>query len=471
VVDEDPYYNSFLSSWDTSNSKWTSTFSALLTIDINLTTSDSGKLIQFQVKRDGIDTYDLWDRGSKISLHILGYPIDLGSEIEIWAKVDGTTPGSVNLVSGDIKVTVSISRTIFAQSLLPDQSSQEFIKDIFRLFNVVCTFDSFSKTIHTKFFDNIIKEDEQDLSEFYDSTESETGFTIVSGYSKSNILSYTQGDETLVTRYNNENDIDYGNGSIEVNNNFIDDSNELFNVNYVAPYSQYYPFFGLQLIKLNFSEYKSDELLFPFASVTNVGGLGALDGLSTFTNNFYKGTATGNLQRAIMNDIRSSDQILAMYIPNFNLSEPIRFRESLFADFDSGALFRITDSSVPGYNGDWERSDFISTDRNTVGLAVFAKYRDGSELDTLKQGLSFGPIQGKDTLTLIDSFYSSVRNILNDPVKETCNFVMSEKEYLNFDFLRPVRLKTKDFNALFYCQKISGYRNSWTPFKMELIKL
>lgn len=476
------FYNNKTNTWDTSTSKLTAPFGCLLEINVTFTTSDASKLIVFDVRRNGVNTYNDYLRGSRISFKIpdltpeRDYYIGTGDELELYAKVDSTTPGSVNLLDGSIKIEVTKVVTIFAQSLLPYQESKNFIKDIFRLFNVIFTFDKYNKTLTTKFFDNLKKSGEQDLSGYLDSYESERGYEIISNYAKSSTFTYSNYETDDIKNYNDSNIIPFGGGEIAIDNDTISKTSNIFQLNFSAPFSQYYPIFGLNLLKLDYCEYKiiSDPSIYQlFSSVTDSGGIANFDGVRKLTNNYYKGTATGILQNVQMEEKSSSNQILALHIPNVPLDFPIRFKEAFpIADGVKAYVYRVTESSIPGYNGDWENFLFSSTDRNTVSLAVFSKSNIGIQnVDIVKQGLSFGDITGNNSLTLLKSNYAQMNSILNNPVKIFANVKLPENVYLNFNPLEPVRLKTKDFNALFFCQKITGYKNSYTPCIMELIKL
>ena len=60
---------------------------------------------------------------------------------------------------------------------------------------------------------------------------------------------------------------------------------------------------------------------------------------------------------------------------------------------------------------------------------------------------------------------------MNDPVKPIVTMYLPEKVFKSLTFREPVRLITKDFNAQFYIERITGYEGPHLPCTAELIKL
>lgn len=484
------FYNSTKKAWDTSSSRWTIPFQSRLKLEYTFSTSNASKLINFQLRRNGIDVLDFFLRGTQIKFatdddkNILMTAV-AGDYFELWAKVDPSTPGTMDLNTKTFQGTVEDTTYLFAQSLVPSSDTRTFIKDIFRLFNVVCSFDEYSKTINTRFFKNIITAPEQDLSEYIQEdpehriVQSENGFELVSGYFQNNLITYKASDVQEVVNYNNANKIPYAGVSKVINNKFLQKKGGIFDVNFTAPWSQNYSIYGLQLLKLNFVEYNyiADTLQEIITSVTDDSGIAKFhfsgSGQLEVKGNTYKGDSTGTIDDdVVITDKKDSDaQIIAINIPDVSLPISFRFTQGVVGDDNTSQLKRLHDFTVPSYNGDYEN---IGTSGDTItraAVATFAPFKDSTPVKNIKQGLSFGAITGRSALTLGDVYYNSFFSVLNDPVKFMPNMVLPENVYINFDFLRPVRLKTKDFNLLFFCQKIQGYDSGKTPCVMELVKL
>lgn len=474
------YYNSLESPYDLSTNRWEVNFNNNAIPKIFLNTSDPNIELEFELRRNGASVRDWFVKGLSIELTeevFLPYYVP-GDYVELWGRV--FTSGTVDIIGGAF--TIEVVRTDFAlaSALVPDQETKEFIKDIFKMFNVVCTFDVFTKTIHTRLFKNIKYQDEQDLSEYVHILEAENGFDLVSDYSKENIIGYQQLDIPEIEKYNAEHDIDYGNGSIDVNNEMIDNVSSLYDVNYTAPYSSYYPYFGLQLIRLDYSIYNDALGIDPFIvnTVNDNAGLaevvlpGGSPSSITLSNGGFVGDADGVAIPTQFEEIDSDAQIIALNVPNVSLPVDIKFTEwTTSIGIQYQRVWHLYDFTIDQYNGYWADTAFVRAPRSNASVAVFAKYLDGTPLDTLKQGLSFGEIDGKDTLTLIETYYRDFESVLNDPIKPMISMLIPEHVYFNLDFLKPVRIKTDRFNSLFFLQKISGYKNSYTPCVFELIKL
>lgn len=484
------FYTTIKNSWDYVNNKWNVPFDCTIAVTFTLQTSDATKLINISIRRSGtLEREDFNLKGLLLSgttsstKDPLGHPQDFHSNandaFELWAQVDSSTPGSVTILSGTFLGEVQKTSFIFAQQLLPDQDAKDFIKEIFRLFNVVCSFDSYTKTINTKFFKNIVTSTEQDYSRFIDSYNAENGFELVSGYAQSNNVTYKDDSTQEIINYNNANIVPYGAGQIKISNKFLNITSDLFQSNFTAAFSQFYPAFGVQLIKLNFSEYVTNEdpdESDSITSVTNSSGDAQFNGAIPYIvhNNPFTVNAQGLLaldenQSLKFNEIQSDAQILALHITNVAIPKTFRFSEGF--NGNDWYLYRLYNFTTQGYNGDWELKAFASVTHTNASIAVFATSIDGTELDAVNQGLSFGPIANKQSLTLLGNYYSNFISSVNDPVKLLANMYIPEKEFVNFDFLKPVRLKTKNFNSLFFCQKIRGYKNSSTPCIMELVKI
>ncbi len=477
------YFNSPLESFSLVNNRWVIPFNSKVGIAISLQLSDDTKRIMFEFRKNGVDAFSPIAQGNNITIDTSKVLfIDLsaptpGDYFEVWAMVDPSTPGSVDVLSGSFTGNIVSTGYIFAQALLPAISSRDFLKDIFKMFNVICTYDIFSKTVTTKFFKNIPTSEEQDLSQYVTKVIAENGFEVVSDYAKSNILAYTQLESDKVERYNKENIISYGNGEIAIQNDFIESTKDLFTVNFTAPYSQNYPVYGLQLIRLDYAEYVADEDSSINLEIVNVNDSAgeaefenSVGGFVNLKNVPYLGDATGVLQSVTQESIESSSQIIAINVPNVTLPETVWFSDYGPFSTEDWITIRASNFTIPAYDGDWEFNSFPESARLTAAVAVFARFQDGTPLDVIKQGLSFGPIPGKNTLSLIDTFYRPTQDALNDPNKIRCEMLMPENVYRNIDFLRPVRIKTDKFNATFYINKDTGYESSKQIFEMELIK-
>lgn len=484
------YYNNDFMPFDLSNSRWVGDLQGRINIKSKFILSDGSKNVIFEWFSLPVASGNLRVvRGTTVNIAVndfesLGGASGLltfpGNYVELYAKVDPATPGSVDIIEGDWEGTVLSIDNVYASGLLPNQTKRDFINDIFRMFNVICSYDFFSKTLNISLFNKLITRPEQDLSQYVSSYQKQSGFEVVSDFSKRNVINYSQDDSPEVEDYNKANEYQYGSGYIDINNRFLNDESELFSVEYTAPFSQYYSAYGLQLLRLNYIEYYVDDSVIDITSVTDNGsGLAKFNGGSlsggppVYHNNNYIDDAQGKIDYLLNNrEINNTSQIIAIHVINVSLPISIKFtQDNVPLGIDYGVPNRAYEFTNPTYNGDWLRVEFSPEARTEASVAVFSKYEDGTDLDVFKQGLSFGNIKNHTTLNLVDTYYSLNKKFLNTAVKIEAQLVVPENIYKKLDFLRPVRLITKDFNSLFYINKDVGYIDSANEFVIELIKI
>lgn len=491
---DSPFYNSQLGNFSVSNSRWTLTYDTRSTLTFNGLLSDDTHQVTWEFRRNNVNIFSVFTNGNTV----VGFNSDTafknydqpGDYLELWAYVDPSTAGSVDLISGNFSAEVFTTNTIFAQSLIPSMSSRQFISNVFKLFNVIADYDPFSKTIITRLVKNIKQSEEQDLSDYLHRVVSIRNTELISEYAQSNILKYGELDSDVVDKYNQDNEIPFGGGELTINNSTLEDVNDLIELDFKAPYVYRNDAFGLYLIRLDFVNYGvPDTVNDPedVTSVTNSGGLAqfnsALGGVK-FHNNYFIEDATGTFTiisggddgiQGNSNDFKEADgdnQIIALNFKATSLPKSFRFT-GLFDASLTGLwpIYRLENMTNPNYNGDWERNDFPSAVRTSASVAVFAKAQNGSELDSMRQGLSFGEIQGTDSLTLKETYYSDLQKILNDPVKPIVEMLLPENVFNSLSFLSPVRIRSEKVNGSFLVNKLTGYSDSVTPCTFELIKL
>jgi hypothetical protein len=73
--------------------------------------------------------------------------------------------------------------------------------------------------------------------------------------------------------------------------------------------------------------------------------------------------------------------------------------------------------------------------------------------------------------TMIDQYFRQFSRVLNDPVKLLCEAHLPQHVYEQIDFLSPITIKTMETTNQYYLNRISGYKESYLPCVLELIKL
>jgi hypothetical protein len=73
--------------------------------------------------------------------------------------------------------------------------------------------------------------------------------------------------------------------------------------------------------------------------------------------------------------------------------------------------------------------------------------------------------------TLIQQYFRLFAKILNDPVKLYQTAHLPYSVYQSLDFLRPVKIQTFETTNVYYLNRITGYKESFLPCTLELIKI
>ena len=360
--------------------------------------------------------------------------------------------------------------TVYADQLLPNLTAAEFMGNIFRLFNCLVTYNPSTSEIKTKFFENILKEPAIDVSKYVEVDE-DNYEDFVSDYSKRNFLLWQDQDNTDTDDYNQTNNVPFGGGLIEIDNDFLEDESTMIELDFTAAFQQYYSYIGASMPNLKYVTVKELTDSDGFSSVTDNG-----DGRARFNG---------------------------------------------IADVGQDTLIRIKDSTVEEYNGDYRVEVFDNAGSyvilqdvyyigNATGTLVSLDWVDQNneeqvlllKSDQNLNFINFSGIQGawmqygsplvngnigevtfgylfatknlRGSLVFQDNIttdWGLTSRMLNSGVKSIGRAYLPAKIYNDIDFLSPLRYSSGNVNALFYPNKITGYEDSKTECAIELIKL
>lgn len=103
----------------------------------------------------------------------------------------------------------------------------------------------------------------------------------------------------------------------------------------------------------------------------------------------------------------------------------------------------------------------------------FAKPDVGRPVDGIKLGIPFDnpDLPGFTGRTLIQDYFEVNERILSDPIVIPATMYIPERVFHNFDPSTPKRVKTKDFNSLFFVRLLERWESGSKPCEVELIKL
>lgn len=493
-----PYSNSPLGNWETSQSRYVFdkavskiTFDVTIKIDVSILGPITFTLSFFKnnsVIPNALRGYSYLIPGTNIITIKDTITVDEVFEandfIDIrisYSAVFGSPTATV-IATSEMTITIDKFAHVFSNTLLPSRPASEFIRDIFRICGILCTYNSKTKTIETRSFDNIINQEPIDLSNNI-IINSIDYISFIDSYNQENELLWTDQDSEDIDTYNALNTIPYGGGIINVDNGTLNKKGSLFELDFIAANQRSDKNFGTSIPQINFAEpeqIKIEENVSEYSvtSVSNSSGDARFNLSSTFPSGYvyvrienssidayngdhiitsgggtanlimlncpYVGTATADLIPLDMKDQSNEDQILLLNEPDQSLS-----------NFS-------TLSEVYNPNGDI----------TSIAVAWFYRPKTSFQFDNVKRdGLYFDRIGDSNNISIIESEYNYFQKLLNNGSKIICEAYLPEKIFLEIDFIRPIRINTKDIQGLFFLNLIRGYKNSYTPCELELIKL
>lgn len=410
--------------------------------------------------------------------------LEAGDYIDVQARETGTC----TITSASLNITPVRLLQVFPKWILPDQLQIDFVNSVFKLFNTVVSYDSFTKTVTVDLFRDVIKNDELDLSDYIDTESIEIDYTdIIQEYGGINNLTYSDADTELIKKYNSGRTFGYGSGQINSQNGFIEANKNILQSDFVASAESQRNPFGFSMPEIEFTELEEgqeyraavtqvsgearftvDENFFPvvtelievFSSDDNtyigqwVIGTAVSDTAFELVGLDYSSDANVRIRRITITSKESSDQVLLLVLPD------VEIKAFTTGDIDSVALFELS-----------------ALLNDNIAYAYFYKPTIEGSLSSLSdaftKSLSFGgnDIVGAYQRTMIDDYWADLEPILQDPIKVYVDAYLPKSVFESITFKQPIRIKCDQFNAKFFTNRITGYKDSSSPCTLELIKL
>jgi hypothetical protein len=416
--------------------------------------------------------------GTQVSISARNVKMVAGETMSVIAS--NILGASKTITKATFKVTPKFIYKAFGSSSVPQWTRLEFVNAVLNLFNTVTDYDPYSKTVTVDLFNKIKSKTPIDLSSYLRVID--TDYTdFISNYGKRTTLAYAESEDEDLREYNIMVSNKYGEGVIDVDNDFIEDSAPLLESDFNSPISYIHPALDCSIERIPFVEIEEDGDEQEFATVTDSGGTPRFD--ITDADDFF---AVNNLVRIVSTDVDYNGD----WVVDAVTSTYVTVRGLVFSTSATGKIVKMvhnltTDDSVYLFvnTGSKDVDDFSNnntgiyiedSEYTTASLAFFSLLENNTQVNTdFKQSLSFGEIT--DPLfyqrTMIDNYWGVVSNILNDPVKLICVGYIPEKIYRDLTPLSPVYLKTKETTNLYYINRITGYKGGSRPCEVELIKL
>lgn len=482
----DPYYVGDFGNWDSVNDRYDPDVRMVVNVSIlaEITYDASGfdpvlsgvvikkgtEILKFAVQQATSDT--------TITINLILDDINLLPNeflyVYFFVESPGTGSATLNFAEATFKVTYVYK--VYPTSLLPSVTKQDFVAQVFSMFGTIINYDQYTKTVYVDFFRDIENNEEIDISNYVDQTTIEEDYSeFISNYGRYNYFLYGESDFPAIENYNSSNEVPYGGAMVDSFNENTEPEATVLELDVVAVYEDMSNPLAAYLPHVNFVELEEDEEI-AITTVNDSSGVpsfvasgfaeGDLVRLSnstvpTYNGDFvvtsstgsaftvrglnYNGDADLTVHKLIYRQVRNSEQIFLLAVPDV----PIDY-------FSAQSTIYIEQGP-----------------RGMVATAYFYKPLQGFAIDDLKESLSFGDINILDAhqLTMVDSYWNTFVKILRDPVKLTSDINLPENVFKSIDFKRPFRLKTATFNCKFYGNQITGYKNSYLPSEINLIKL
>lgn len=406
--------------------------------------------------------------------------LDAGDTLEVYSEWQQSSGSTVNdlLPGGTVKITPLYIYNVFGNALVPKWTQQEYVSNIFRILNVITAYEPISKTLTLNLLDKLPTKEPIDISEYIQDIEVDYQ-EFISNYGKRNLLSYNEVTFDDLRNYNVRNFFKYGQGVIESNNEFLKDSEDIVESDFSNPLGYINSVFGgmsmerLDIVRLE----QSDQM--DFTGVTDNAGAavfavpenkylpGDLIRISDSTNPYYNGDwvvdsrGAGTLSLFGVAFDSNATGSMAKLTHVYNESDDVYL------------LFNIPDYSIPDMSSSLGFFFGIAL-VNSHAVGYFNLLNTGRQINTdFKQSLSFGEIQSEFFYqrTLVDTYWNVFSRMVNDPAMIKGNGYLPWVVHDRIDFLRPIRIKTLETDNLYYLNRETGYKASYTPCELELIKL
>lgn len=407
--------------------------------------------------------------------------LEAGDTLELyaeWQQSGGSTQNDV--LSGWMKITPIYIYHVYGNSVVPNWSQQQYVSNIFKIFNVLPSYNAFTKTLTCNIFDKLRDKEPIDLSQYVSATEVDY-VEFISNYSQINKLSYKQVDFDNLKDYNIQNFFPYGTGAITSTNEFLDDEDDMIESDFSNPQSYYNPVFDMSMERLNLITLEADGSA-SLTAVNDASGVGRFvvdkdlfqpDDMVRIESNdpFYNKDWVVDTVTVETSPGAEDGYITLVGLPfDLNATGTVTKMVHKYNEVDDVYLLvNIPFYLVSNFSG-FSTIYLESFARTEMSTAFFNLLQTGRQINQdYGQSLSFGEIESPlfYQRTLIDTYWGLVQRIFNDPVKLLSDVYLPHLVFKRIDFQRPVTFTTVETSNRYYVNRVTGYGHA----QMELIKI
>lgn len=485
-----PYYDGTNDSWNTATSMFTAAYKMQVLIEVNCTPEivDASYNNRIYLYINGVFTFvdiglsagGLYNSatGGDSEIFTLKRRITLEASdtLEIyteWQQSGGSTAN--NVTHATVKITPVFIYKAFGWAMVPDWTQGGFVAEVFKQFCVLPSYDASNMTLTANLFEKLRGKQAIDLSIYI--SEVEIDYTeFISEYGKESLLSHQETTEEEDFQKINPTRRSYETGVIEVSNDFLEDSAPIIESKFSAPITYINEIFSMSQEKTNIIEFETDTKIeftavidspstpgrARFTIAEDIFLLSDMVRIENSTNPFYNGDfmvitiGTGYFElRGLAFDTDATGEATHM---NFVYSGS----EQVYL------LHHVPLYSVTNFSGLVE-IPVENTDYETLAPAFYNLMFTSRPIDfDFPFSMAFAP---GDQISFTDRYFRLLSRVLNDPVKLLITAHLPFSIYKQLDFLSPVTIKANETQNQYYLNKISGYKESYLPATLELIKL
>jgi hypothetical protein len=466
-----PYYNT---GGYFSTNRYIADVDMSMTVSVNLTLDTPDTYI-ITLRRNGSTIESYISSGDSISFTFNDgnvVTIDEGEYFEVWME---TGSGPVNITAGSITFKMIRFDATYPQFLLGNMLQSDFVRGIFRMLNVIASYDQFTKTVTCNLFKNVT-ESETDLSEYISDYEIENN-SLNREIGERNRFFFKEGEEERLVEYNKGNNLPYGAGEIISESEVVGEDTE-YELPFASSFSYYSDTFKTWLTDLGTLYFEDTGDPITITGVSNSGGdalfttsadhgleqLDFIDITDTSTGEYVGTGRVSTVPTTTTFKIQNVDFLAGAtgtaikQVRNFN---------------STGNVFIglvIPDLAVSDFMIDETQIDYVGTSHSRIAYFYFIKDNLGLPIDNFRELPVFGAdVQG--AITLLDKFYGEQKKFFNKPVKLRASMNIPFNVYNNLDQTKSVRIKTDMFDMKGFAIKNEGYNGPEIECFFEFINL
>jgi len=483
-----PYYAGTSSPYSTITSEFSANFDMIVKVEVNLNISMNTQLNTqtYRINKTGstfreyVNTYGPGANPPTTYAFSTTLRLSAGDTLKIDVKSTDAIGTNTGVQSGStFKVTPLFVFKVYGSQLVPAWTQKDFILSVINALNIVPDWNAETQTVTFNLFDKIKTKTPVDLSQYIDPSSVRNDFVeFIANFGKNNYLKYTSNDDEDLRAYGVNQFVKYGNGVIEVDNDFVQAEQTIIESGFTTPVSYLNNAFQASMERVKLLELEEVDN----ANITSVTDSAGVAHFNIDNDLFESGDIVRikNSSQPAYNGDWFVDVINTGYLALRGMSfmgtataevSKINFRYST----NDGVylLINLPDKSVSDFSGLSSIELGEANSYNTYAYAYFNLLNTGKNINAYTQGLSFGEVDNALSYqsTLVDSYFRNVSEVLNDPTKIKANFYLPKSVYKSLTPLTPVYLQMENITSLFYLNRQRSYKDSATPCEFELIKL